>query len=146
MTVKEKLSNLIDAANEATGESDTTLTDAVGSLIEGYGGSGLQWEEVIIASDCDNALDCLNAVLAGKTGKVTAFCRRKSPHISGKSRQLKYMVAYNVTVPASLYNTIHGAVARDDDKNATTWAVASSVYSINAVVGMVMEVNYDGIF
>lgn len=40
MTLEEKIQNLIDAANNATGEADETLTDAVGSLIDGYGGGG----------------------------------------------------------------------------------------------------------
>lgn len=40
-SVKTKLQGLIDTANAKTGESDTTLTEAVQSLAEGYGsGSG----------------------------------------------------------------------------------------------------------
>lgn len=46
MTAKEKVQSLIASANETTGESDTTLTDAVGTLIDGYGGGGssVTWE------------------------------------------------------------------------------------------------------
>lgn len=39
-TVYGKLNNLLTAANATTGESDTTLTDAVQTLIDGYGGGG----------------------------------------------------------------------------------------------------------
>lgn len=39
-TVYGKLNNLLTAANAKTGESDTTLTDAVQTLIDGYGGGG----------------------------------------------------------------------------------------------------------
>lgn len=38
MNVKEKLQALLNAANNATGETDTTLTDAVQRLVDGYGG------------------------------------------------------------------------------------------------------------
>lgn len=40
MTAYSKLSALLTAANTKTGESDTTLTDAVQTLIDGYGGGG----------------------------------------------------------------------------------------------------------
>lgn len=39
MSIKTKLQGLIAEANTTTGESDTNLTDAVASLIDGYGGS-----------------------------------------------------------------------------------------------------------
>ena len=39
-TVYGKLNNLLTAANAKTGESDTTLTDAVQTLIDGYGQGG----------------------------------------------------------------------------------------------------------
>lgn len=40
MSIYSKLSALLTAANTKTGESDTTLTDAVQTLIDGYGGGG----------------------------------------------------------------------------------------------------------
>lgn len=40
MSIYSKLSALLSAANTKTGESDTTLTDAVQTLIDGYGGGG----------------------------------------------------------------------------------------------------------
>ena len=40
MSIYSKLSSLLTAANTKTGESDTTLTDAVQTLIDGYGGGG----------------------------------------------------------------------------------------------------------
>ncbi|MBR2775801.1 MAG: leucine-rich repeat protein [Prevotella sp.] len=42
-TVYGKLNNLLTAANATTGESDTTLTDAVQTLIDGYGQGGGGW-------------------------------------------------------------------------------------------------------
>lgn len=40
MSIYSKLSALLTAANTKTGESDTTLTDAMQTLIDGYGGGG----------------------------------------------------------------------------------------------------------
>lgn len=40
MTIKQKIQSLLTAANTKTGESDTTLTDAVQTLIDGYGQGG----------------------------------------------------------------------------------------------------------
>ena len=40
MTAYSKLSALLTAANTKTGESDTTLTDAIQTLIDGYGQGG----------------------------------------------------------------------------------------------------------
>lgn len=44
MSIKSKIQDLIAAANATTGESDTTLTDAVQTLVDGYGqGGGGEW-------------------------------------------------------------------------------------------------------
>lgn len=40
MSIRSKIQSLITAANATTGESDTTLTDAVQTLIDGYGQGG----------------------------------------------------------------------------------------------------------
>lgn len=40
MSILSKLQSLLSAANTATGESDTTLTDAMQTLIDGYGQGG----------------------------------------------------------------------------------------------------------
>lgn len=49
MNVKEKLQAILAAANTTTGETDATLTDAVRSLIDGYGGGGGLPAELITA-------------------------------------------------------------------------------------------------
>lgn len=38
MSIKSKIQSLITAANATTGETDATLTDAVQTLVDGYGG------------------------------------------------------------------------------------------------------------
>lgn len=40
MSIRSKIQALITAANAKTGESDTTLTDAVQTLVDGYGQGG----------------------------------------------------------------------------------------------------------
>lgn len=40
MSIESKLQALLTASNSATGKTDTTLTDSVQSLIDGYGGGG----------------------------------------------------------------------------------------------------------
>lgn len=40
MSIESKLQALLTASNAATGKTDTTLTDSVQSLIDGYGGGG----------------------------------------------------------------------------------------------------------
>lgn len=54
MSIKSKIQALIIAANTKTGESDTTLTDAVQTLVDGYGqdgGSQITKDEWTLASD-----------------------------------------------------------------------------------------------
>lgn len=43
MSITSKIQNLISVSNEVTGESDTTLTGAIRSLIDGYGASGTRY-------------------------------------------------------------------------------------------------------
>lgn len=40
MTILQKIQSLLTAANNTTGESDSTLTDAVQTLVDGYGQGG----------------------------------------------------------------------------------------------------------
>lgn len=42
MSIKSKIQSLITAANATTGETDATLTDAVQTLVDGYGGGGAE--------------------------------------------------------------------------------------------------------
>jgi hypothetical protein len=43
MSIRSKIQALIAAANTKTGESDATLTDAVQTLVDGYGQGGGEW-------------------------------------------------------------------------------------------------------
>lgn len=53
MSIYSKLSALLTAANTTTGESDTTLTDAVQTLIDGYGqgGGGTEAEDNLVTGN-----------------------------------------------------------------------------------------------
>ena len=59
MSIRSKIQSLITAANNTTGESDTTLTDAVQTLVDGYGQGG--GEAVWFDDRNDDVLDYLDA-------------------------------------------------------------------------------------
>ena len=63
MSVKSKIQALIAAANTATGESDATLTDAVQTLVDGYGQGGGEWTTDGIAS----GIEPIGAITVGAT-------------------------------------------------------------------------------
>lgn len=65
MTLKQKLQSLLTAANAKTSKSDADLTDAVQSLIDGYGGGG---GEKIGVVHLNNKLMIYTGVTATKTG------------------------------------------------------------------------------
>lgn len=50
MTILQKIQSLLTAANTKTGESDATLTDAVQTLVDGYGQGGGGSGETLLAS------------------------------------------------------------------------------------------------
>lgn len=57
----EALQALINYSNEITGESNTTLSDAVESLVAGYGQGGGA-ETVTVAATATNALQCMKNI------------------------------------------------------------------------------------
>lgn len=52
MSITSKIQNLISVSNEVTGESDTTITGAIRSLIDGYGAGGTKY---VVLYDIKNA-------------------------------------------------------------------------------------------
>lgn len=50
MSIRSKIQSLITAANNTTGESDTTLTDAVQTLVDGYGQGGGGGSDIVSVS------------------------------------------------------------------------------------------------
>ena len=76
MSIYSKLYSLLTAANNKTGESDTTLTDAVQTLIDGYGqGGGATWTEFTATSTAGNtqaARDLLFPSYSTSTSVVVA--------------------------------------------------------------------------
>lgn len=71
MSIKSKIQALIAAANATTGESDATLTDAVQTLVDGYGQGGAS-ETVAAAIQAIPANAFTNAVLAEKLNFMRA--------------------------------------------------------------------------
>lgn len=64
-TVYGKLNNLLTAANATTGESDTTLTDAVQTLIDGYGQGGGEWttDGIATGTEPSGAIEITSATM-----------------------------------------------------------------------------------
>lgn len=66
MSIRSKIQSLISAANSTTGESDTTLTDAVQTLVDGYGqGGGGSNEDAIISRSLSGSYSNSSATTVG---------------------------------------------------------------------------------
>lgn len=86
-TIKAELQKLLDTANEKTGKDDADLTNAVGSLVEGYGGDVeiIMAEDVAFSSehnDSDTALYAIGynwyADLVGRVQDLAGVSRKLS--------------------------------------------------------------------
>lgn len=65
MSIRSKIQALITAANTKTGESDTTLTDAVQTLVDGYGQGGGGGSLPSVISKIDGGSFTLSSDTAG---------------------------------------------------------------------------------
>ena len=70
MSIRSKIQSLIAAANTATGESDATLTDAVQTLVGGYGQGG-GGDSSLLNSLIDGTITSIN--YSGSTIRSSAF-------------------------------------------------------------------------
>ena len=90
-SIKTKIQNLIATANETTGNTDTDLTSAVGSLIEGYGQGGTDsyydafWDAF---QDYGNRTDYLS-VFNGKYWTNETFKPKHSMHLTSGYQMFK---------------------------------------------------------
>lgn len=66
MSIYSKLNSLLTAANTKTGESDTTLTDAVQTLIDGYGqgGGGISIDGIVTGDEPIGAITITASTMA----------------------------------------------------------------------------------
>lgn len=74
MSIKSKIQALIAAANTATGESDTTLTDAVQTLVDGYGQGG--GDSSLLNSLIDRTITSINYSGSAIGDYVFSRCRQ----------------------------------------------------------------------
>lgn len=72
MSITSKIQNLISVSNEVTGESDTTLTGAIRSLIDGYGAGGTKY---VVLYDIRNATlsNDARSIREGNTYRTTVI-------------------------------------------------------------------------
>ena len=59
----DSINALTQYANETTGKQDTTLSDAVGSLVEGYGGGNWKTLEVTVSEEIYERADLIKTWL-----------------------------------------------------------------------------------
>ena len=104
--VKNKIQGLIDSANETTGKEDATLTDAIMSLKDGFGG-GVEYT----------------------TGRVTypyAYGGKEIPHGLSKAPKLfllymdGYNTALNTNICGALYTEIIAGIIRNSNEETVT--------------------------
>lgn len=91
MSIRSKIQALITAANTKTGESDTTLTDAVQSLVDGYGqgGGGDPWELI-----ADYTSDAVSTIVAAGVPSAYQNEALYKIEILVEFRQPEYPYAY----------------------------------------------------
>lgn len=71
----DAINALTTYANGVTGASDTTLSDAVRSLADGYGGGGCGGTPVTVTAACATAQACLNHIIPSpKTWTIYYIC------------------------------------------------------------------------
>lgn len=100
MNIKEKLQALLTASNAATGKTDTTLTDSVQSLIDGYGGGGLP--VLMIDSITDTEYTQAEDWLSDTHGNAQHIKDVYMPYISGEWHF--YIIAVSNNSAQSYYN------------------------------------------
>ena len=76
-SVYGKIQNLITAANTVTGESDTTLTDAMQTLVDGYGQGGDGWtsDGLALGTEPNGEITLSDTV----SGKIKDYAFYKTP-------------------------------------------------------------------
>ena len=75
----DRITALTAQANAVTGASDTTLTDAVGTLIEGFGGGGT--DIVVMDDTADLSTEVANMffrLIGGEIGKIYAVILKQA--------------------------------------------------------------------
>lgn len=92
MTLSEKLQSLINAANGTTGASDTDMTNAVQSLIAGYGGGLPNNVYVGTITSPSSLFDTLTVTTGFAPKIVGAWCYDDVHNIN------TYTVVYGITI------------------------------------------------
>lgn len=149
MSIKSKVQALIDAANATTGETDLTLTAAIQTLIDGFGGGGgsglpdeYQAVEYIQAQKTGEYIATgLTELRTGDTFKVeTHFFRSVSPDYTESifSNNTQYrgickLSAGKVKIE-SMYNSPNIEIAQPD-ANVKTLLIAEWGDTLSLTVG-----------
>lgn len=106
MNVAEKLQSLLTASNTATGETDTTLTDAVQRLVNGYGGGELPFELESV-TEYVHAADWFDDTNGNALNFAKTYCNFDD------ETDRKLYVAYITENDAALYNATYLMIQRN---------------------------------
>lgn len=116
----DSINALTQYANETTGKQDTTLSDAVGSLVEGYGQGGAG-ETIIVTKTATNMLDSFKAIFGdGAEGYLYMAFLVDKPKATWKTDQFIGAIAKYE------YGSYSGTGLRYRNANISTANVASN--------------------
>lgn len=106
MPLTDGINALIRYANETTGASDTTLSDAVESLVAGYGGGGWSTDGIIVGTEPSGAItsDATTAIYGALAGNsaITSLHLPLLETVNERSFQ-KMSVLTNFVAPKMTY-------------------------------------------
>lgn len=85
--LEEKMRSLIQSSNQITGKSDATLTDAIQSLVDGYGGGSAYSTNIH-----DPSKDILNTYISDSNGNQIAYNGWSSTDFIAVSPDVKYLL------------------------------------------------------
>lgn len=139
-SVKQKIQGLISNANNTTGNTDATLTDAVNSLIAGFGtggGEGLKYDMGEFVLDADEKF--LNPSLPHNLGEIPEFILVWTDDFAGLSEEnpagqqcnLGYIWLKNLT---GMLQRLTAAAAGAGDSLIVNFNLNSGDYRIQPIV------------
>lgn len=104
MSIKSKIQALIAAANAKTGESDTTLTDAVQTLVDGYGQGGVEPEDLEWQNVTDAVKNFLTQVTYDPTDYTTSQIANYAPASAADAQAASAPVGKTLSLSAGTLN------------------------------------------
>lgn len=151
MTILQKIQSLLSAANTKTGESDATLTDAVQTLIDGYGQGGggvLKVTSITLTAELNsyNILQAMGAKLYYQNSIVSMYVIGDTAAVGGAAytNNNYTMIHHGTTVLKS--NTRYSYLDQCPSKIAPSNIYIGAEINASRYVASDAFVNADGSF